>query len=79
MEDDGAQPVGARLPAQDLLAHSLVGLERAYRQRRRDAPAGQRFFFRASARSMLRGCTVTPRRCCTSCASARAWIGAPSL
>lgn len=79
MERDGTQPVGARLFAHDLLAQLFVGLTCVRRQRRREAPASQRFFLRASARSMLRGCTVTPSRCCTSCASVRAWIGAPSL
>ena len=35
------------------------------------------FFFRAIARSMLRGCTDMPSCLCTSCARVRAWIGPP--
>jgi hypothetical protein len=62
MEHDGTQPVGACLFANNLIAQVFVGLRGVRRQRRR-LPLRQRFFLRASARSMLRGCTATPTRC----------------
>src|SRR5262245_65187557 len=80
MEDDRAQAVGACLTAQHRRAHVLVERERTGRQRG-TASVGlmlQRFFLRATARSMLRGCTEMPSLDCTSRANARACKGPPS-
>ena len=76
MEHDGPQSIGSSLPLQNLYAQRLVGLERMSRQCR--LRGRQRFFLRASARSMLRGCTVRPSWDCTSWAKVRACIGSPS-
>jgi hypothetical protein len=60
MEHDGTQPFGPRLSLHDLFAQRFVGLDGVCRQRRRRLRLSQCFFLRANARSMLRGCTVTP-------------------
>jgi len=66
MEHDGPQPFGPCLTLHDLFAQRLVGLVGVRRQRWCWLRVDQRFFLRASARSMLRGCTVRPSRDCTS-------------
>jgi len=78
MEDNGTEPVGPRLPAPHLRAQPFVDFGGVRWKRRRCVSGDQRFFLCASARSILRGCTVTPNCDCTTWASARACIGSPS-
>ena len=70
---DGAEPLGARPALQDLGAQRLVRLDRRERQAMRRGRV-QRFFLRATARSMLRGWTDTPNFASMRRASALARI-----